>query len=136
MSDAASGGAFLLAGIIVTKLFDWFVARTQAVTKAPVDGMASAADLQEAVNAATKETLAGFRQEVSDLRRRVEELEGENRQKAQVIQSLEALLKANGVDLKAATAPGAVLIIDKDHAEILPRPPRPVRGRARAPPGS
>lgn len=111
---AAGGGAG------ITGFWAWLNGRRPG--QAAILG--AAAQLQEALNKAAENTVAGLREEVEGLREEVKRLEGELRQEQQRSQSLETILRKNGYDLSAATEPGAFTAIDPGSGSATVMPPR------------
>jgi TolA-binding protein len=88
--------------------------------------LAAATRLQEVMNEAAKNTVADLRnqldevrQEAERLRERVDQLEGENRAMRQREESLEQLLRRQGIDIPGATAPGALLVVQDGVATVM-----------------
>lgn len=87
--------------------------------------LGAATRLQEVMNEAAKSHVSDLRFELEAVRAtalrlndRVDHLEGENRQFRQRNESLEAVLRRQGIDIPTATAPGALLIVEGGHATV------------------
>lgn len=119
---AASGGAG------VTGFFGWLQRRTSNSAENKSGEAAvilAAARLQEVLNAAvenaskrTEAEIEELRRENDGLRSRIENLEGEKRQYDQIIESLKSILDRQGIDWKAATEPGALLVVEAGEATV------------------
>ena len=110
---AAGGGAG------ITGFWAWLNGRRPG--RAAILG--AAAQLQEALNKAAENTVAGLRVEVENLREEVQRLEGQLRQEQQRSMSLETILRKNGYDLSAATEPGSFVSIDPREGTATVTPP-------------
>ena len=110
---AAGGGAG------ITGFWAWLNGRRPG--QAAILG--AAAQLQEALNKAAENTVAGLRVEVENLREEVQRLEGQLRQEQQRSMSLETILRKNGYDLSAATEPGSFVSIDPREGTATVTPP-------------
>ncbi len=99
---AAGGGAG------ITGLFSWLNGRKPGEASI----LAATAQLQEALNKAAENQMAGLRGEVAELKAEIDTLRGELRDERQRSMSLESILRRNGYDLTAATEPGAFTVID------------------------
>lgn len=117
---AAGGGAG------ITGFFAWLNGRKPGEASI----LAATAQLQEALNKAAENQMAGLRSEVATLKGEVETLRGELRAERQRSMSLESILRRNGYDLTAASEPGAFTHIDPatETATITPAPRR--RGKS------
>jgi uncharacterized protein HemX len=111
---AAGGGAG------ITGFWAWLNGRRPG--QAAIRG--AAAQVQEALNKAAENTVAGLREEVDGLRQEIQRLEGELRQEQQRSLSLESILRKNGYDLSDATQPGAFTAIDPAAGTASVVPPR------------
>lgn len=127
---AAAGG-----GAGVTGFFGWMQRRTSnnAENKGGEAAVISAAArLQEVLNTAVERASERTHAEIEDLRRengnlrdRIENLEGEKRQYDQIIESLKSILSRQGIDWKAATEPGALLVVEGGEATVTKPSRRP-----------
>lgn len=113
---AAGGGAG------ATGFFAWLNGRKPGEASI----LAATAQLQEALNKAAENQMAGLRGEVATLKDEVETLRGELRAERQRSLSLESILRRNGYDLSAAMEPGAFTVIDpaEQTATVTPPPRR------------
>lgn len=134
-----------IGGAAMTGFWGWIQRRTSNVAENKAGEAAilgAATRLQEVMNEAvekasarwedeleaSREESARLRSEIAGLRKRVQHVEGENRQLRQHAESLEATLRRNGVDLSAALAPGTLLVVEDGQATITP----PRRGRRKS----
>lgn len=111
-----------LGGAGVTGFWGWLQRKTSNAAENKTGEAAilgAAARIQEIMNEAAKAHMADLRSEVSDLRGRVDQLEGENRQLRQHSESLEAVLRRQGIDIPMATAPGALLVVEDGEARVM-----------------
>lgn len=81
--------------------------------------LGAATRLQEIMNEAAKTHVADLRSEIDGLRARVEQVEGENRELRQHSQSLEAILRRQGIDIPQATKPGNLLVVEDGQARVM-----------------
>ncbi|MDO1560433.1 hypothetical protein Q0812_13440 [Brevundimonas sp. 2R-24] len=85
-----------------------------------------AAALQMALNKTAEGLVSDLRHQLEEQAKRIEALEadkeqcrGENRQMAQRVDSLEALLRRNGITVPEATARGALLVVEGGQATVM-----------------
>ena len=117
-----------MGGAAVTGFWGWLQRRTSnsAEDKGGEAAVLQAATrLQEVLNLAVEQASVRTHAEIEDLRRenthlrqRIENLEGEKRQYDQLTESLKSILERQGIDWKAATAPGALLVVDHGKATV------------------
>ena len=111
-----------MGGAAVTGFWGWLQRRTsnKAENKTGEAAILGAATrLQEIMNEAAKNHVAELRNEIDALRDRVEQVEGENRELRQHSQSLEAILRRQGIDIPQATAPGNLLVVEDGNARVM-----------------
>lgn len=139
MPDSATEIAALLAagvgGAAVSGFWGWVQKRTSNKAENQVGEAAilgAATRLQEIMNAAAEVHVAGLRLEMDGYRSellaaklRIEHLEGENRQRAQIIDSLHHLLDRQGINWRAATAAGTVLVVGDGEPTVITGPTSP-----------
>lgn len=130
-------------GALILGFWQWIAARLKAKSEDRVAGAAEAAaqaDIIEgaaAFHRALKETaehlVSELREEVRRLRDECgehraeiealkaenEHCRGENRQITQRLESLQSVLRRNGIDVPEAFSPGALTIIENGHATVL-----------------
>lgn len=111
-----------IGGAGVTGFWAWLSRRTsnKAENKTGEAAILGAATrLQEIMNEAAKNHVADLRTEIDGLRDRIEQVEGENRELRQHSQSLEAILRRQGIDIPQATKPGTLLVVEEGQARMM-----------------
>lgn len=120
-----------VGGAAMTGFWGWLQRRTSNPAEAKTGEAAilsAAARLQEVINDAAEAHVADLRMQVERLQDRVDHLEGENRQLRQHSESLEAVLKRQGIDIPEALSPGSLLVVEEGVARVM----KPVRRRRKA----
>lgn len=111
-----------IGGAGVTGFWAWAARRTsnKAENKTGEAAILGAATrLQEIMNEAAKNHVADLRTEIDGLRDRIEQVEGENRELRQHSQSLEAILRRQGIDIPQATKAGTLLVVEEGQARMM-----------------
>jgi septal ring factor EnvC (AmiA/AmiB activator) len=126
----------VLGGSFGTGMFGWLSARVKQTKSPPADLATAYASFAAAVNTTAEQLLAGQRQEIDELRDRLdasedkhEKCQSENRQLRQVIDSLIGNLRREGINLPAGLTVGAFTVIEGDHTTVYKPAPKTKRSR-------